>query len=936
MSIESRSNQYGSVFGNWQIKKILGQGSGGKSAVFKLSRNDSNWEEECALKVINLIEEKGNLEDISDYRRDEYTSARDECSKNAVQEVRLMATLRGNTNIVDYLDYKFSDWQSDSGFGRDMLIRMELLHDLRSELKNGRIFSEAEIIKIGKDICAALILCHSKDIWHRDIKPENIFINDDGNYKLGDFGISKIMSATPTAMASTGICTPEYAAPEQLSGKHDKRVDIYSLGLVLYELSNKNRLPFASNSYVRQEEVQKRHMGVALPTPCSVSNALTQVILKACAFKPKNRYQTAQEFLDALGALQGKEQPERKRIIGIVLNCNAFSEEGYDIRTAQNIGHYMSLSGNEITYKNTASPTLGDMAFPDSFFDVGKKRLPKRKMKKILADIEALDLPECQSDIDTPDGNGAVKRGIEITYSTGEIYKHTTTGLISPPVLKIAELLGSFCRFRRLPPNWWESQSDIENPTETLVQVDRYQTVPTADPYSTMPAKTQDTRNSEKSKRAIRKGGIIISAIALLLVLVLLIHSCSGNSTTGESTGTQQVDWSKWSFELPDYVTAEDYEIEEQVLYRSRTQETTSSTTQNTMDGWELYHTASSSGDYGSWTSWSTQKVTASETREVETQQQYRYRTKETTTSSAATKSGWEMYNTTYTRGNYGNWSNWSTTAVTASDIRQVETKKQYSYREKETTTSTNGSLSGWTLYDTTYGAWGNAQTTTTKPTESDTLRITATTQTGWGWRHTCYKDAQGVWQVADGTSHTCTTNSMLQLLDYNPGLGVYNHSTYGGQNFGAPACPYNFYYWFRNPGADTYTYTYETRTVTNHFYKWPDKWSAWSDATISSSSDREVKTQTLYRYREREQIPTYHFWRWSAWSDWSADAISETNNRDVESDTYYRYRDKVTETTYYFRKWSDWSEYSETVATPSETIEVETKTQYRFKSKAE
>lgn len=309
MSIESRKHQYGTVFEHWQIKELLGQGSGGKSAVFRLSRNDSSWGETCALKVMNLIEERGKLEDLPKFRKDEYVSAMQECSKNAEQEVRLMANLRGNTNIVDYLDYKFVDWSDESSFGRDMLIRMEFLHDLRGELRNGKLFEESEVIKLGRDICAALVLCHSKNILHRDIKPENIFINEDGNYKLGDFGVSKIMSTAPMSMASTGIGTPEYAAPEQFSGKHDKRVDIYSLGLVLYELSNQNKLPFAASTYVRQEEVQKRQMGTPLPHPSNASSALTQVILKACAFKAEDRYQTAQDFLKALISLEDTEAP---------------------------------------------------------------------------------------------------------------------------------------------------------------------------------------------------------------------------------------------------------------------------------------------------------------------------------------------------------------------------------------------------------------------------------------------------------------------------------------------------------------------------------------------------------------------------------------------------------------------------------------------------
>ena len=477
-----------------------------------------------------------------------------------------------------------------------------------------------------------------------------------------------------------------------------------------------------------------------------------------------------------------------------------------------------------------------------------------------------------------------------------------------------------------------------------------------AEPVETDDKQNTDNFHKNQLKKNIKK--IVLCGIAfvvLVIGVILLLHSCpkqktaTPNSTTSseetssspsdQNTGVPQTDWSTWQDNLPDYVTDENYEIEEQMLYRSRTQETTSSTTQSTMDGWELYHTANGSGDYGSWTSWSTQKVTASETREVETQKQYRYRTKETTTSSAATKSGWELYNTTYTWGSYGNWSNWSTSAVSASDSRQIETKIQYSYRDKETTTSSNSSLSGWTLYDTTYGAWGNAQTTTTKPTESDTLRITATTQTGWGYYHYCnyYYNGGSNWNVDSiqhgnpSYWHGYTSSIALPAVSFSDQGG---QQAYGGTGSGAHHCDYNFYIWFRNPGADTYTYTYETRTKTNHFYKWSDKWSSWSDTAVSGSANRDVKTQTLYRYRDREQIPTYHFWRWGTWSSWSAEAISETNDRAVETATHYRYRDKVTETTYYFRKWSDWSEYSEVVVTPAETTEVETKTQYRFKLK--
>lgn len=302
MSIESRSRQFGKVFDHWQIKEFLGQGSGGKSAVFRLVHSGSTTVK-SALKVISLVEEQGDLDQLPDFRKNEYAQIRQQRMDYAEQEVLLMNGLQGRTNVVDYLDHAFVDWSDEKGFGCDMLIRMELLKDLRGELLKGRQFSETEVLKIGRDICTALILCHSKNILHRDIKPENIFFNDDGNYKLGDFGISRIISSAPMSLASTGIGTPQYWAPEQISGSYDKRVDIYSLGLVLYELSNRNRLPFATSTYIVDTEVQKRMLGTPIPAPGNASRGLTAVILKACAYKPADRYQTAQDLLDALNAL---------------------------------------------------------------------------------------------------------------------------------------------------------------------------------------------------------------------------------------------------------------------------------------------------------------------------------------------------------------------------------------------------------------------------------------------------------------------------------------------------------------------------------------------------------------------------------------------------------------------------------------------------------
>ena len=303
MSIESRSKKYGKALGHWQVEEALGSGSGGRSMVFSVRHQDAEPAMYSAMKVVTLIEERGTFESLPPFRQEEYTAASREICRQATREVQLMEQLRGKTNIVDYLDHRFMRWQDTSSFGMDLLIRMEKLTDLRSQLRQDRHFSPEEIRRVARDLCRALSICHGKNILHRDIKPENIFFNRDGDYKLGDFGIARIMNDSPSHRASTDVGTAAYAPPEQSSGHYDHRVDIYSLGMVLYELANGNRLPFADSVYITERDIQIRLSGAPLPPPCNTAEAdpeLTGIILKACAFRPEDRFGSAEELLRVL------------------------------------------------------------------------------------------------------------------------------------------------------------------------------------------------------------------------------------------------------------------------------------------------------------------------------------------------------------------------------------------------------------------------------------------------------------------------------------------------------------------------------------------------------------------------------------------------------------------------------------------------------------
>ena len=127
------------------------------------------------------------------------------------------------------------------------------------------------------------------------------------------------------------------------------------------------------------------------------------------------------------------------------------------------------------------------------------------------------------------------------------------------------------------------------------------------------------------------------------------------------------------------------------------------------------------------------------------------------------------------------------------------------------------------------------------------------------------------------------------------------------------------------------YRYSARSTVTVEHI----GEWSGWSDTKYTQSENREVETRTVYQYRDRQQIPTYHFWRWGEPSEWSAEQITATENRRVDSKMFYKYREKVYETTYYFQKWTEWSEYGDAAIMPSETVKVETKTVYKYKPKA-
>ena len=301
------------TFRDWKEIKKLGEGSFG--TVYEVENTDPyRAGERAALKKIVIPK---NASEIKTLRSDGYddesiTKTFESQMKEFKREYDIMRKLSGNTNIVNCWEVGYV--QHEDGIGWDIYILMELLTPLR-EIPAKR-FSEDEIIRLGKDLCQALVVCQRHQVIHRDIKPDNIFVSRDGDYKLGDFGIARVMEGTSASTA--GIGTYDYMAPEvwranapggSKSG-YDQTVDIYSLGLVLYCLLNERRTPFLPKGIPSKTEKEqardRRFAGEAIPAPAHGNEELKRIVLKACAYDPKERYQSAEEMLNDMNTLNGE------------------------------------------------------------------------------------------------------------------------------------------------------------------------------------------------------------------------------------------------------------------------------------------------------------------------------------------------------------------------------------------------------------------------------------------------------------------------------------------------------------------------------------------------------------------------------------------------------------------------------------------------------
>lgn len=299
---------------NWYITRRIG--SGGFSTVYEAEqKTNTSRIRHSAVKIVEIPGNDENLEKIryaagllmiptSRYLDQSYEAAK--------EEINAYETFINHPNIVHLEDSEcISHYDPSEEITRyTIFMRLELLKRIQDHFSNNRM-DENTVLKMGIHISSALEQIESyrtadgKRVFHRDVTPENILvsvsINGQTYFKLNDFGIvRKVRESFETSMTDVG--KPFFIAPEIKNKRRaNPTIDVYSLGIVMYFYLNDNCMPFMDTSDSVSEAEEKRLSGKeTIPAPKQASKQLGEIVLKAIAYNPEDRFKNASEMKKAL------------------------------------------------------------------------------------------------------------------------------------------------------------------------------------------------------------------------------------------------------------------------------------------------------------------------------------------------------------------------------------------------------------------------------------------------------------------------------------------------------------------------------------------------------------------------------------------------------------------------------------------------------------
>ena len=381
-----------SAWPEWKIIEKIGEGSFGK--VYKAQRTERGKSFYSAIKIINIPGSQSELNSVRSETGDDQSARQyfQNLVEECIQEISTMEYFRGNSYIVSVEDFKVMEYLDAIGW--EISIRMEYLTSFMDYCAEKQL-TEKEVIKLGMDLSKALEYCRKLKIIHRDIKPENIFVSRFGDFKLGDFGIARELERTMSGFSKKG--TYSYMAPEMYKGKkYDSRVDIYSLGIVLYRLMNHNRLPFMSleKQFItyrdKENALNKRVAGEQMSIPVDAGEQFARIILKACAYDPAQRYQTPEELYGALDDLKNGRAGRSQQLPNGVQKTGTGKTKSYSatVQNSRAVQNVASDAGD--VQKSTAQNTSSEIIAIRSARAVEARKRRRRKKQLLRRTLLAI------------------------------------------------------------------------------------------------------------------------------------------------------------------------------------------------------------------------------------------------------------------------------------------------------------------------------------------------------------------------------------------------------------------------------------------------------------------------------------------------------------------------------------------------------------------
>lgn len=354
----------------WIVEEKIGDGSYGEA--YKITKNEFGIEKQAVLRHIKVphsqtsVKNKMSSSNMTQKEVENHFKAVTEEVLNSIMEISKI----DDSRIAPYLDRKVV--KAEDAIRWDIFLRMDKYTNLTDYVKENGI-TDKFAIKMGVELCKLFEKCNTGNLVHCNVKPENIFIDDKGNFYLGDFAIasSSIKTVGPSKLGNMLFMAPEIYRNEPFL----PNVDTYSLGLVLYRLFNNNRDPFmpAYPAPIDQNDVEMsrlaRFRNEEIVPPVNAQGRIAEIILKAISYDTAARYKSPVLMRIELNQLY-ERLTEEKYIISKdqkIITAEEISEVVPDFSDME-----PDQSSVEESYGEVSADTLDDVSeeYDEMAFDV--------------------------------------------------------------------------------------------------------------------------------------------------------------------------------------------------------------------------------------------------------------------------------------------------------------------------------------------------------------------------------------------------------------------------------------------------------------------------------------------------------------------------------------------------------------------------------------